>query len=347
MATPATIAECVRAIDNNNKKPLEAFTRDPASLGLVGRGGDAQREQPVAYKHAALGDAKMTYEIRVNWHTNTAMGYADASDAINGVPCWELQDVRAPAPAIRTRDEYVREVFAFLQRGHSLLEPNCQCYCAPDRALELGVHAYRRGVCLVPRCRQRRSFEEIALELHVRDIDGGHIEGATLLFALTALAGMRITMAESKRRYLHSTLCCISPMLHTADDLVHAAQIMAPLPFTLPNDASTQRLLPFLRKNRDVFILDERQLFYKKKMHHTADADIRALWNSTAMHSTMQRPMVLDRALSVVGLKPMQTYLPDTIKKTTNDKKNKGKNNHKRHQHHFLTLFGKKKSKQA
>jgi hypothetical protein len=155
---------------------------------------------------------------------------------------------------------------------------------------------------------------------------------------------MHITMAEPKRRYLHSTLCCISPMLHTADDLAHAAQIMAPLPFTLPNDASTQRLLPFLRKNRDLFILDERQLFYKKMHHATADADIRALWNSAPMHSTMQRPMVLDRALSVEGLKPMQTYLAadTTIQRTTKHNDNKGKN--KRHKHHnFLTLFGKKK----
>jgi hypothetical protein len=339
MATPATIDACEKPTE------LEAFTRDPARLGLVSHegGGDAQREQPVAYKHATLTPfARTGYEIRMNWHTHVATGYADASDAINGVPCWELQDVRAPLVPTRTRDEYVREVFAFLQRGHSLLEPNCQCYCAPERAWELGVRRYRRGVCLVPRYKQRRSFDEIALELHVRAIDCGHIEGATLLFALTALAGMQVTMV-GEARYLHSPLCCISPSLTTAEDLVHAAQMMAPLPYTLPSDMSTQRLLPFLHKNANVFILAEQQLFYKRphEGHHVADAGIRTLWESETLHSTMQRPLVLDRALSAEGLMPMQTHLPLPVASAVVAKCKRGKRGNNKRHHHFLTMFGK------
>jgi hypothetical protein len=69
----------------------------------------------------------------------------------------------------------------------------------------------------------------------------------TLLDELVQYAGMEETCdineaaamgkvgmhKNSKKRYLHSSLCCIRPILTSVDDIVHAAQVMAPFQYSM------------------------------------------------------------------------------------------------------------------
>jgi hypothetical protein len=306
--------------------------------------------------HALHGISKEAKEIHVNWQTGMVACYADKEDAMNHVPFWETQ-VHVTAARVRSRDEYVCETFAFLQRGHSMLEYECQCAhgLSGERAAELGVFADPQGaarsrVCLVERKRERRSFDEIARELHVQDIEGYlEAEKMTLLHALTALAGMRISQqccssSSIVTRYLHSPACCIEPVLSTANDLVHGAQIMSPWPFSVKNDERMQRLLPFLKKKADAIICmlrgDEWQIYDKKATtQKETDADIRELWNIHGVDSTMQRPPVLERALKAVGLQPqpMRPAPPPPAKAPK--KRNLETNGKKRRQQHYHDLL--------
>ena len=339
---------------------MRQYTRDPVCWGLLVGDGAARQRQPVVYTDVipqAKGIIrKEAKEVHVNWQTGMVACYADRADAMNHVPFWEAH-VCVAAAQVRSRDEYVRETFAYLQRGHSMLEYECQCVhgLSDERAMELGVLAdpkRRRGVCLVECKRERRSFDEIARELHVQDLEGYlEAEKMTLLHALTTLAGMKISQCRCSSsgivtRYLHSPVCCIEPVLSTADDIVHGAQIMSPWPLSVHNDERMKRLLPFLKKQSNtisLMLLRENnmwQIYYKKAiLGQQADADICDLWNQTPLDSTMQRPMVLERALKAVDLRPqaMRPAPPPPPKRPK--KQNPETNGKKRRQQHYHDLL--------
>jgi hypothetical protein len=236
---------------------ITAFSRDPCGLFVEAGGmlhGAAKLQQPVAYKRATMRlasqEAVVSYETRVNWHTGDIVCYTDADDAMNNVPFLQTnRKIAMPAP--RQRDEYVRETFAFLSRGHSMLVPECKCRygLTSERSRELGIAWGEDGaadVCLVPRNKGRRSFEEIALELNVDSLHGVFEDGGmSLLRALVQLAGMVVTGGH----YLHSPMCCIPPFIRTVSDVAHAARILAPLPYSIVVEKAKQ-LLPLCAKTR-------------------------------------------------------------------------------------------------
>jgi hypothetical protein len=263
-----------------------------------------------------LGCENACYEARVNWHTGAVTCYLDASDAMNNVPFWEA--VVVSECAVRNRDEYVKETFAYLQRGHSLLDPECQCNhgLSAERALELGVLPSGGGVCLVQRRKCQRRFDEIERELCISNIRGHLQEGnETLLYVLTVLAGLKVAVRDNNY-YLYSDMCCIRADMATPEDVVHAARVMAPISYTTHKE-KILRFMPFLLSNNDITLIStsasDVQIFYTKCMlMNAADDEIKGLWHAEKLDVTLQRPPVLERNLRSEGLRP-QMQRPEMV----------------------------------
>jgi hypothetical protein len=333
---------------------IKQFSRDPCALlkprpsslndSWIMR-GRAQEIQPITYKHMALNGntgaldegTPYYYEVRINWHTGEITCFNDLQDALNHTPIMQTNyKILLVQPPPRTCDEYVQEVFAFMQRGHSMLHPECQCHLSmmcEERIKELGLT--RRGsgvVCLVERKKERKTLEEIALELNVESLHGLIVYGQkkkkiSLLDMLIQFAGMVATQScsssESQHHYLHSPLCCIPPFIQTVDDIVQAASIMKPFPYVITEE-QVAMWLDFLKKDERVMlisispticnvfrstttILDAGTLGKKRG----ADDDIKQLWMkeepAREEQNIMKRAEGMDALLKREGLKPMET----------------------------------------
>jgi hypothetical protein len=313
-----------------NGEEMQAFSRDPRALGLQTEGGRAKEQQPITYRRVCLPlvlKDQTIFEAKINWWTGHIACYMDAADSLNNVAFHETCIRASIAP--QSRDEYVREVFAFLQRGHTMLDPQCTCRhgLSRERAMELGVPPDAAGrkdvVCLVERCKTRRSHEDIAKELNIERLDAKirPTDTMTLLQALVRLAGLeetrhnegnallQNTMNNKKSCFLHSPLCCIRPSLSSVDDVVHAAQVMAPLPFSM-DDKQTALFAPLLESKyaTSVFILNKKQVFWKQPGMPQAHTDIQKLWHQQTLPHALQKAEALDKELRATGvLQPMQT----------------------------------------
>jgi len=259
---------------------IRAYSRDPARLFADQTlAGSSRQLQPVTYRNVTL-NAVCYHETRVNWHTGELFCYADADDAMNGVPL--LQSVFCLATEPRSQDEYVRETFEFMQRGHSMLEPQCNCRVA--RHVELGV-TRTSGNCMLPKNRERRSFGEIARELCIQELE------MSLLDALVRLAGMVVT----DDHFLHSPLCCVPPFIVDVDDVANAAKMLAPFPYQLHGDAFNV----LLKKRQDLLLVSS--LVFSKTGAPPVSSDLREMW-----HQAMQKDNIgsLEHSLKAVGQIP-------------------------------------------
>ena len=292
---------------------INAYSRQPSKL-MGGGEGAAKHAQPVSYRRARLISQpdRVYFETRVHWHTGDVVCFLDADDAMNNVPVAQFNMMKDTPELMKvapqTCDQYVLEVFMFLRRGHSMLHPDCQCDhgLSFERALELGVGRPRQKGCLVPRDKTRKSLQDIALELNVQPDLAGLVQVTPtrrmpLLTALVQLAGMVLTPPHK----LHSPLCCVPPCLTHADDIINAARIMAPLPFSVAGE-NALRLLRLLQHDARVFILaggGEHHVFWNEPAAvEVADADIRDLWHTAKKEETR----ALEHALVEEGLRPMQ-----------------------------------------
>ena len=257
-----------------------AYSRDPRRLFNNALVSSCAREpQPVTYRNATLRDV-CYHEMRINWHTGEIVCFADADDTMNNVPILQTSFFMQAEP--RSQDEYVRETFEFLQRGHSMLEPQCKCRIA--RFAELGV-TYTTGECLLPRTRERRSFSEIARELCVKELD------EPMLKVLVELAGLVVT----DDHFLHSPLCCIAPHITRVEDIVHAAKMLSPFPYQLTSD----KFNVLLQKRTDLLLVSS--LVFLRHDDSRVSDDIKAIW-----HSALEKDNSgsLERSLKAVGLQP-------------------------------------------
>ena len=94
-----------------------AYSRDPVLLfGLPHLTGHARALQPVVYQNATLWNV-CYHEIRVHWHTGEITCFIDADDVMNNVPIMQTCFFLPCEPC--SQDVYVRETFAFFQRGES------------------------------------------------------------------------------------------------------------------------------------------------------------------------------------------------------------------------------------
>jgi hypothetical protein len=131
---------------------LQAYTRAPAALFSSVSSTSSLRHasrgpQPVLYRDAvfaidvgksATAGSRM-HAVTVDWHRGVITAFLSASDFLNGVAHFSCGGLLPPCKPL-TAEEYVRETFEFLQRGHSLHHPACRCY--PRR------RAHERGFML-------------------------------------------------------------------------------------------------------------------------------------------------------------------------------------------------------
>ena len=181
----------------------------------------------------------------------------------------------------------------------------------PDSGGDAGKKASR---CFLHRDRSRKSFEDIARELNIESLQVMVVVQLNdkvrvpLLTALVRLAGLIETTAANGMRYLHSPLCCVPPVLTCADDILHAARVMAPLPFTVSGENSL-RMLRFLQDDKRVLILPaaaagQNNIFWNitTALSQDTDADIKGLWHASKKDNTK----ALEAELLAAGLTPMR-----------------------------------------
>jgi hypothetical protein len=125
-----------------------------------------------------------TFEVaQVDFFTGLTKLYRTENDYLMGTPAYE--GVYFSKGTIQYANLfYVREILEFLQRGHSLLDPNCRCIhkCGDDRARELGItlnkvrgalvdnYSIRDGKCTLSKSRCERTAVELAREVAVGDL---------------------------------------------------------------------------------------------------------------------------------------------------------------------------------
>ena len=176
--TPTGLHKTLPAPMNNNKD------------GHIGN----QPNAPVKYTNVRLAQqigphAKDTsFEVAtVDYYGGVVKLYATEIDFFNQDPAfsdiWRIESKKR-----YNNQFYIREILEFLQRGHSLLDPQCRCIhkIDNDRAGELGIAmprikpgsstaaedrtSIRDGECQLSTARIPRSSKELALELAVGDL---------------------------------------------------------------------------------------------------------------------------------------------------------------------------------
>jgi len=172
-----------------------AFSRNP-NLLLLSQRGDCfpppmnrvsqlhTGKQPVAYENVVLvrgalqGDDKRQQEallplIHVDWGQGRALIFESIEDAFQNLVQEEILSFHAPCRP-RSSKEYVEETLRFLERGHSLLHPECACRhgLPAERCLELGItpHHARKGGCTLSTSPQEVTEADLARELAVEDL---------------------------------------------------------------------------------------------------------------------------------------------------------------------------------
>jgi len=155
------------------------------SLGHIGK-------QPVKYHNVVLErdvgpcskDTK--FEVAtVDYFRGEVKLYTTERDFYNDEPAF-AEPYRVPGKNRYSNLSYVREILAFLQRGHSLLEPECRCThgIGETRAAELGISLHkfkdngatldpaslRDGECKLETARCSRTSAELAREIAVGDL---------------------------------------------------------------------------------------------------------------------------------------------------------------------------------
>lgn len=219
---------------------LRAYTRDPAALfaSATSSLAPASRNatQPVRYRGAVLAidvgplaAGARFHTVAVDWHKNTLAFFLDANDALNNVPCYSCGGEHLPDIPPCTAEQYVRETFQLLRRGHSLRHPQCACHSA--RARDLGVpddskHTKNFIHCTAGTRGEHRTLREVEWELGVRSLYGLiHAGGETqpLIQVLVRLAGFQLH-ADS----ISTPICCVPSNIQNADDIVLGARALYP-----------------------------------------------------------------------------------------------------------------------
>jgi hypothetical protein len=216
------------------------------------------------------------HSLSVDWYQGSVAVYGSSQDALNRVPLHKTVHGLPPCPQ-EHGDTYVRETFAYLLRGHSLHHAQCTCppiTLRRDRALALGVVPWwwqddsavdssppptvlllagmgRIGAgCPVGTGGEWRTVREIELELGVLDLHGlvdisvgpqlAHTARMPLLRALIQMGGLvpeYDARDPSRVTRLGSPMCCIPRTIASAEDVVRAAEVLAPRPFLYTPDA--------------------------------------------------------------------------------------------------------------
>ena len=238
--------------------------------------------------NSTTAEMQRHHSIAVDWYKGTVTGYLDSSDAINHVPSFTTT---LPECAPSNAEQYVRETFEFLRRGHSLFHPECRCR-PRRRSHELGFRLWHHDnnsdeYCSVGTTGQGRSVREIERELGVRSLYGLIMAGGEmmpLMQVLVRLAGLRLH-TEAAAVLLSSPICCIPPEIITGDHIVAAARALYPRAFVC-----TETCFGDLARLESTGILrvipiassPAMAVFWRPSDEHIrVDSDIQKLWHQT------------------------------------------------------------------
>ena len=267
--------------------PLQAYSRDPGRL-LQGDGWPSPGVGECLYREptlrVALGPCPAGTRLNavvVDWERGTVALYATAQDRLNRTPLFEAHDAWPAAPA-EDAEAYVRQTYAFLLRGHSLRAPGCRCWL---------------GGCWLGTQGAWPLLEELARELGVRDLRGSvevmrrgdRVVRMPLLGVLTRLAGLRLT-PDGQR--IGSPACCLPLAIASADDVLRAAELLAPRPYLYDASAldpltqsEVRRGLETLQARLHVRVLPSDTdgvlaVFFNKQWLHfeTSGSELREAW---------------------------------------------------------------------
>lgn len=129
-------------------------------------------QQPVAYEEVILHHNTSHHPIpvlHVDWRKGKAWAFETREDVVDNNFSEEMEGFPCPCP-MRDVSVYIHEALQFLERGHSLLHPQCMCQhgYAEDRCRELGITPVRSSSgCSLPRTPREVTAQDIALELAV------------------------------------------------------------------------------------------------------------------------------------------------------------------------------------
>jgi hypothetical protein len=283
---------------------LQAYVRDPNELFVQPQGGLAKKFHNVSF---ITDPAVMMHTVCVDWHNNIAKVYADASDVMNNVLARQMELPYRSMEREATAEEYVRETFEFLRRGHSLHHPSCHCLCKWRKNTE--------EYCSVGTTGQGRSIKDVERELGVRSLYGlvrAGGETLPLIQALVRFAGMTLYNND-----ISSPLCCVPPEIKTAKDILSAARALYPRPYiameTCMGDLARLEAKGLVR----LITLSENQyaVFWRDGCQQKAvDADIQKLWDQGARRvgdNTLRsaRPSTTKTSISAPAKKKKKIHL--------------------------------------
>jgi hypothetical protein len=308
---------------DSSRTVLTGFSRHPGALFhqatptsggtlmLHGRSflePSARMQQPVHYRSVTLREplppdlhpsAAYFYATAVNWQEGTFCVFDTASDMLHGVGTWHL----LPSSEAHTGSDvaYVRDTYAFLQRGHSLF--HSQCTCVTPRWQVLGLPSKAASDCAVGTNGRARTLEEIARELGVRSLQHTVLAGGSTVTLLDALVRLARLDYDPSTRTISSPECCVPRSIRSAEDIEAAARIMWPRPYVLtfpvdpPMRLKVETALLSLVKDVRVRAVDARAgggaraVFWNLPYRHLEpsmplDADVRGLWASSSSSSS-------------------------------------------------------------
>jgi hypothetical protein len=170
--------------------------------------------------------------VSVDWWRGAIALYATSDDRLNATPMYAAAEGAWPCHSdVEDTETYVRETYAFLLRGHSLRAPGCLC---------AGIGKPRTrpflATCPIDSAATWPSLEELARELSVRSLQGSvdvmrrgrRVVRMPLLSVLTELAGLQLSPDGLR---IGSPVCCLPLHITAAEDVLRAAELLAPRPF--------------------------------------------------------------------------------------------------------------------
>lgn len=180
-----------------------AYSRDPALAFFcapMANTTTTPMHQPVTYQNVRLLQPVLEGHLvgqhipvlRVDWLQATAETFADMDDALNGVSTF--QGIwTCPRIEPQSVHQYVNETLRLLERGHSLLEPQCTCkhWLSQERCRHVGIAFRRAEWCSLSRAPREFSAAQIARELAVDDVC--LMPGLPFISALERLCTIRVT----------------------------------------------------------------------------------------------------------------------------------------------------------
>jgi len=163
-------------------------------------------KQPVTYHNITLAHSTLLEGhfasqrisvLQVDWLKGIAKTFNDADDALNGVCSFEGSWTCPPTDR-ETVEQYVIETLQFIQRGHSVLDPQCVCKhkLKSSRSNTLGITPSFQRVdwCSLNMGPREISASELSKELAVHNVL--QMPGPAFIFALEGLCNIRVSQEE-------------------------------------------------------------------------------------------------------------------------------------------------------